>query len=362
MDWMLYGANGYTGQLIASEATSRGMRPVLAGRNAEKIEALARELDCPSRAFALSSAAEVGRHLDGISAVLHCAGPFSETAAPMMEACIARGVHYLDITGEIDVIELASRQHEQAEAAGVTLMPSVGMDVVPSDCLAAMLADAVPDATRLELAFAADWSLSPGTAKTVWQHAGVGGRIRKDGNIVAVPTAWKIMEIPFRRGPRWGMTIPWGDVSSAYHTTGIPNIEVYTALPQQQLNLARRFRRLASLARFSLIQSTGRWWINRRIKGPDEYERAAGRTEFWVRATDDKGQTAEAALETPNGYLLTVETALAILQKVLDGQVRTGFLTPAKALGADFIQERPDVTFHWIRRPEDGSKSWGTKS
>ena len=129
MEWMLYGANGYTGRLIAAEATSRGVQPVLAGRSAEKIEALRRELNCPSRAFALSSAAEVGRHLDGISAVLHCAGPFSQTAPSMMEACIARGVHYLDITGEIDVIELAARKHTQAEAAGVTLMPAVGMDV-----------------------------------------------------------------------------------------------------------------------------------------------------------------------------------------------------------------------------------------
>ena len=357
MDWMLYGANGYTGRLIAAEATSRGMRPVLAGRNAEGIEALGRAVDCPFRVFALSSGDEVGRHLDGISAVLHCAGPFSETAAPMMEACIARGVHYLDITGEIDVIELAARQHEQAEAAGVTLMPAVGMDVVPSDCLAATLAEAIPDAIRLELAFAADWSLSPGTAKTVWQNLGAGGRIRRDGSIVAVPAAWKIMEIPFRRGPRWGMTIPWGDVSSAYHTTGIPNIEVYTALPQKQLKLIRRFRGLASLARFPLVQSTGRWWINRRIKGPDERERAGGRTEFWSRVTDNKGQTAEAALETPNGYVLTVDTALTIMQKLLDGKVRAGFLTPAKAFGADFIQKLNEVEFYSIRHLGDPSKS-----
>lgn len=349
--WMLYGANGFTGRLIANESVARGMKPVLAGRSAERIERLGQDTGCPCRAFSLDSADEVAKHLDGLSAVLHCAGPFSQTAQPMIEACIARGVHYLDITGEIDVIEWASQQDDRARAASVTLLPAVGMDVVPSDCLAAMLSESLLNAVRLELAFSGQFSLSPGTAKTIWQHIHSGGRVRQDGQIVRVPAAWKTMEIPFARKSRWAMTIPWGDVASAYHTTGIPNIEVYTALPRKQITRARRFRWLVALAGFRPVQSIGRRWIERRVSGPDEKELRHGRTEFWGRVADGDGNTAEAVMETPNGYTLTVQSSLAVLEEVLAGRVAPGFFTPAKALGSDFACHLNDVTFQRIDRP-----------
>src|SRR6266516_7689334 len=97
---MIYGANGYTGELIAREAVRRGHRPILAGRSAEKIEPLARELGCAWRAFPLDEP-----QLREASLVLHCAGPFINTAMPMVRACLASGAHYLDITGEIEVFE-----------------------------------------------------------------------------------------------------------------------------------------------------------------------------------------------------------------------------------------------------------------
>ena len=352
-NWMLYGANGYTGKAIAVEAVRRGERPVLAGRNGPVIEALGRDLQCPTRVFPLVSPHLIGRHLDGIGAVLHCAGPFAKTAEPMIDACIDRGVHYLDITGEIDVIELAHARHAQAASAGVTVMPAVGMDVVPSDCLAARLATALPGAVRLELAFTANWSLSRGTARTIWLHLAQGGRIRRDGKIVSVPIAWKAREVPFPGGTRWAMTIPWGDVASAYYTTGIPTIEVYAAMPLGRLKLARRLRWLAPLSAFGPVQAAGRWWIDRRVRGPREEDRAGGRTEFWGRVTDAHGRAAQGALETPNGYRLTVETALALLDEVLADRIRPGFQTPAKALGAEFIERIPNVKLYEIRRCDD---------
>jgi len=348
---MLYGASGYTGRLIAREAVARGLQPVLAGRDASKIEPLAEELHCEYRAFGLDSGPEIAAALQGVAAVLHCAGPFSATAAPMMEACLSAGVHYLDITGEIEVIETASCRHERALAAGIVILPAVGMDVVPSDCLAARLAEALPRSIRLELAFGGMSSVSHGTAATIWENIGRGGRIRQDGRIVRVPAAWKVQEIPFPRGPQWAMTIPWGDVASAFHTTGIPNIEVYAAAPARQLTVLRRFRWLTRLAGVGVVQSLGRRWIDRRIKGPSEAELARGRTEFWGRVTDEARHVAEATLETPNGYALTVQTSLAILQQVLAGRVRAGFSTPASALGGKFIESLQDVTFAWRQRP-----------
>src|SRR3954449_4542055 len=223
--WMIYGANGYTGELIAREAVRRGQKPILGGRNAEKLATLANELGLESRAFPLDAP-----QLDGIEAVLHCAGPFVHTSAAMVRACIAAGAHYLDITGEIPVFESIMAMTDDAARAGVTLIPGVGFDVVPTDCLAAMLAARRPGATELELAFYSPGAeISRGTLKTMIESIGDGGAIRENGKIVRVPPAFDAKEIPFSIAPRMAMTIPWGDVSTAFHTTGIPNIRVYTA-------------------------------------------------------------------------------------------------------------------------------------
>ena len=343
--WMLYGANGYTGRLIAEEATRRGMKPILAGRNRERVEALARELGCPSRVFALGDAAGVGEQLAGVRAVLHCAGPFSATAEPMMAGCLRAGVHYLDITGEIPVIEAAAARHREAVDAGVALIPAVGFDVVPSDCLAAMLARRLPGATQLLLAFTGTGTISPGTAKTMLEGLPHGGRVRVDNEITKVPAAWKSMEVPFREGLRTAVTIPWGDVASAWHSTGIPNIEVYLAMSRRQIRWLRRMRLLLPAFRLPLVQPVLRYGVRRFMVGPSAKERRVSRGSFWARVCDPEGNSVEATLQTPGGYTLTALTALASLEKVLAGEAPAGFSTPSKAFGAEFILGIPDTDF-----------------
>ena len=115
MNWLIYGANGYTGELIAREAKKRGLNPILAGRNAAKVAALAQELGLEHRAFDLGSPIEIGSHLGGVALVLHCAGPFSATSAPMIAACIQAKAHYLDITCEISVFEHAQTTRNLVE-------------------------------------------------------------------------------------------------------------------------------------------------------------------------------------------------------------------------------------------------------
>src|SRR5271166_6663839 len=102
---LLYGATGYTGRLIAREARAMGAGIVLAGRNPNKLKAIARQLDLPWRAFDLADRARLEAALKDSSVVLNAAGPFSSTARPMADACLREGTHYLDITGEIDVFE-----------------------------------------------------------------------------------------------------------------------------------------------------------------------------------------------------------------------------------------------------------------
>ena len=248
--WMIYGANGYTGELIAREAASRGLKPVLAGRTAVKVEPLAASLGLQARVFDLAHAAAASMSIEGMGLVLHCAGPFSATAAPMMSACLAARAHYLDITGEISVFEHAGTLAAAARAAGIAVCPGVGFDVIPTDCVAAALKAALPDATHLALGFDSRSGFSPGTAKTSVEGLAQGGKVRKDERIVSVPLAYKTRRIDFGDGEKLAVTIPWGDVSTAYATTGIPNIEVYipgSPAMVARLQRANRFRWLIGM-------------------------------------------------------------------------------------------------------------------
>ena len=231
---LIYGANGYTGRLIVEQAIARGLRPVLSGRNAAEIDVMALERRLESRPASLDDAAALDRALAGSSVVIHAAGPFSHTSKAMVDACIRNRVHYLDITGEITVFEtLASAARSaEAKAAGVMLMPGSGFDVVPSDCLAAHLHRRLPDATWLTLAFNGGTGVSRGTATTMIENIERGGAVRRGGKITRVPAAWRRREVDFGDRVRRVVTLPWGDVSTAFHSTGIPNIEVYTAAPQ----------------------------------------------------------------------------------------------------------------------------------
>src|SRR5687768_9602242 len=240
-EWLLYGANGYTGDLIARLAVANDSQPILAGRSETAVRALAEELGLEARVFALDDPDTVDRGLADVDAVLHCAGPFVWTAPPMVEACLRGRIHYLDITGEIEAFESTAARGEEAREAGVVLLPGVGFDVVPSDCLAAHVAQRLPSATHLVIAIQALGRLSHGTAVTSLEILRRGGVIRRDGELLGVPLGGRTLMIDFGNGPRESVRFPWGDVSTAYYSTGIPNIEVYMA--------GRGLRRRLTLAR-----------------------------------------------------------------------------------------------------------------
>ena len=334
--WLLYGANGYTGELIARRAVAEGERPLLAGRSPEPVGRLAAELGLDHRVFALDDAGAIERGLAGMKAVLHCAGPFSRTAAPMAEVCLRARVHYLDITGEIEVFEGMATRHEAARRAGVTLLPGVGFDVVPSDCLAAHLHRRLPSATHLALGFQGSGRLSRGTATTMVENLHRGGAIRRDGRIVRVPAAWNTRVIDFGAGPVSAITIPWGDVATAYHTTGIPNVVVYTAAPASTRRFLKLARPFAPLLGTAPVQALLMRRIHAGPPGPSAEHRARARMRLWGEARDAT-QVVVSRLETPEGYELTSRTALLALHRVLAGGVTAGFQTPGRAFGPDFI-------------------------
>ena len=203
--FLVYGAYGYTGDLIAREAVRRGLSPILAGRREDSLLPLAEELGLDWRAFTLDDPQALRAGLEGVAAVLHCAGPFVHTSRSMVDACLAGGIHYLDITGEIAVFESILRRQQEAEETGVTLLPGVGFDVVPSDCLAARLAAALPGAAELRMAFYnAGGTMSRGTLKTMIEGLPAAGAVRRDGRIVPVPIAYDVRKIEFSCGPHAG--------------------------------------------------------------------------------------------------------------------------------------------------------------
>lgn len=342
--FLLYGANGYTGQLIARRAKDYGLTPILAGRNGLKIKALAKELSFDYLEINLNDAENLDVALRDVEVVLHAAGPFIHTARPMMEACLRTETHYLDITGEIAVFEMAYRLDNEANSARVMLIPGVGFDVVPSDCLALYLKNLLPDATQLKIAFAGSGSgVSHGTAMTMAENLGQMGAVRQNGKIARVPVGHKTLYFPGGEKQFFAMTIPWGDISTAFHSTGIPNIEVYTGIHPSSYWKIKLSQRFNWLLRTGFIKNFVRQQINKRPAGPSSQQRTAGRTYLWGEVKNEKGDIRQAVMETPEGYELTCMTSLLILQKVLNGDFKTGFQTPAKVYGEDLILEIPGV-------------------
>jgi short subunit dehydrogenase-like uncharacterized protein len=340
MNWMIYGANGYTGALVAREAKARGLAPVLAGRNADKVGPLAGELGFESRVFGTKSADVIAAHLEGIDLVLHCAGPFSATSAPMVEACLRAKAHYLDITGEIAVFESALARGDEAAKAGIVICPGVGFDVIPTDCVAATLKQAMPDATHLSLGFDSRAKLSPGTAKTTVEGLAQGGRVREEGKIVEVPFAHRVRRIDFGDGEKWAMTVPWGDVSTAFHTTGIPNVDVYVPGSKRLIASTKRANRIRWLMRWRPVQA----FLKRRagaLEGPSAEARAKLPMYVWGEVVNAKGEKKTARIKTANGYDVTVTGALAVVEFLARHRPKGGSYTPATLLGADLVTKLP---------------------
>lgn len=342
--WVIYGANGYTGRLTAEAAVSQGLKPILAGRNETAVREIAEPLGLEWRAFNLDDAEATRQGIRGCRAVLHCAGPFSATSKPMIQACLEESVHYLDITGEIPVFARAHRLNDEAARRDVLLIPGVGFDVVPSDCLAARLVEQLPAATHLTLAFEAAGGPSPGTAKTAAEGMTRGGCIRRDGELKRVPPGWKSRQIPFAHGERTAVTIPWGDVYTAYVSTGVANIEVYMAMPPARAAQLRRMRYLAPLMALGPVQSWMKKRIERNVSGPSAEKRAATNAQLWGEAVSADGRRVSGTMTTPNGYELTVTASLAITRHVLEEDIEGGYYTPSLLMGAEFAESLPGVS------------------
>ena len=325
-------------------ARDYGLSPILAGRNEASIKQLAEEFDLPYRIFDLNDETKLTAVLSEVKLVLHAAGPFQHTAKAMIEACLKTGTHYLDITGEIPVFEMCKSYNSKAIQAGIMLMPGVGFDVVPTDCMALFLKKQMPDATTLQLAFASvGGSLSHGTATTMAEGLGQGGAVRINGKIVKKPLGHKGMWVDFGVKKLFVMTIPWGDISTAYHTTSIPNIETYTSISPKIFYWLKYQWMFNWLLRKNFIRNRLKKKINSKPPGPSDEARANAMSLVWGEVTNAAGKELSAKMQGPDGYTMTAHTALIIVKKMLEGTISSGYHTPAEIFGDDLILQVPGV-------------------
>lgn len=342
--FLLYGSYGYTGQLIANLAVAKGLRPLLAGRDSKRLRIQAETLGLAYRAFPLEDTRALHAALEETVVALHCAGPFVHTFRLMAEACLTTGRHYVDISGEIPGFEALAGMDAQARRAGVMLLPGAGFDVAPTDCLAFHLKKRLAAATHLRLFIrSVGGGVSRGTARSAIENMQRGGMIRQNGVLVKVPPAWKALPVDFGSGPVEVTSIGWGDVSTAYYSTGIPNIETYMALPGLAINALRLMRVIGPLLYSNFSKNLLKQALLLTKIGPSEAQRREGFSLILGEVSDPAGQTVKTRMRTPEGYTFTALATVEIIQRILSSDFKPGFQTPSLAYGADFAMNFPGM-------------------
>lgn len=316
---MIYGATGYMGRMAVEYAKKQGLDVVIAGRNLDKLRVLAAQLDVPYRVF--TPDARMAESLEGVGVLVNFAGPFAQTADSLMRSCIRAEVDYLDITAEINVYRLAERLGAEAAESGVMLLPGVGWDVVPTDCLAVHAARRVQDPQSLDIALQVAGSMSRGSALSVSEIIGAGLLARIDGQLVATPDA-QPRRFDFGDGLELCAPLSFGDLVTGWHSTGIPNIAMFV--------------------HFAVDPIQGD--LSQLPEGPDAQQREAHRARAVAEVTAADGTVARSVIETVNGYTYTPIAAVEAARRVLGGERRPGFETPAKLLGVGFAERIAGTT------------------
>lgn len=351
MSLLIYGAYGYSGRLITREAVNRGLRPLLAGRSRNRLQEWGEQMSLPTQTVVLGESEKLRSILDDVSVVLHCAGPFVYTARPMVEACLATGTHYLDITGEPDVFADIREYATKASEEGVMLLPGMGFDVVPTDCLECHVVDRVPSATTLEVALLLQSGVSRGTLKTLIEQMGKGGLVRRDGHLVSVPSGWTSRTVDFGDAPRTVVSIPEASVVTSGVSTNVPNVTVYVALPKVAHALLSASRYVSGILTWRPLKQLLHRLVEWGRSGPSPAARRRGRTVVWAAARNGTNPPRISRLYGPDPYTFTARAALRGVEEVLDGRAPAGIQTPATAFGPEFV-----LDIQGVEREDLGSK------
>jgi short subunit dehydrogenase-like uncharacterized protein len=324
--WLIYGATGRTGTLIAEQAVARGHRPVLAGRDSDGVRRLADRLDLK---WVGGTASDVGRIVGDARLVLLAAGPFGATAPPVLRACLDAGVHYLDIANEIPVAEAVLAADAEARERGITALPAVGFGTVASDGLARHVADQVPGATRLDLAVMLETDGSSAGARASTMHAlASGGRVRRDGRIVRARLGAGAQRHGTPVGDRTFVAVPTADLVVSAHTTGVANITVSMPVSVPPTMAKLTMPALPVLARASRV-------LPQRARTHQSATKTGAMESYlWASATATDGRTVQAWARTGEGYAYTARAAVLAVEATLQAEP-LGATTATNAFGPE---------------------------
>lgn len=335
--FLIYGATGYTGTLIARLAKARGLSPVLAGRNAAALATMGKSMGLDFRVSRLDRPDELRDAISTMSVVVNAAGPYSATAEPLFSACLHAGTHYLDVAGEIPVFEALQKRDAAARQANIMLMPGVGFVVLASDCLAAHVARKLPDAQRLRLGVSRTNLFSRGSARTMMELFDGGIKVRQNGKLVTVGIGSLERQFDFGRGAKPAVVVSWPDVVTAYHSTQIPNIETYFEVGPMERSAIFYARSAGWLMQLPLSRPLLNAQISMLPQGPSDEQRAEQSRVIVAEVEDSAGRIVRSRLTTPEAYSFTAESTLLVVTRILAGDWESGFRTPSQIFGIDAV-------------------------
>jgi len=344
--WVIYGATGYAGKRMATEAVKRGLTPILAGRSKTQLEEVGHELGLETRCFTLDDPAKLHASLSDFELLVNAAGPFIFTASALCEACIATGTNYIDITGEMDVLSASLNLNTAAKEAGILIVSGAGFDVVPSDCLAVSIANSLNSPSRLFLALIEGDSYSKGSVATFLHQITKGFFCLRGGRLIRIQPGAMCMDVDLGFQSQYLMPFPWGDLITAKASSGIQNITTYSSCSRMDAAFSRvLFPILALVYKSKTVLNWRLKRLNTAHENPTEEELNARKTYVWGRVENEEGDAKDGLLETPDGYTFTDISIVEAANRFLEGKLDklSGAMTPSQAFGVGFAESLPGV-------------------
>ncbi|MGU3502477.1 saccharopine dehydrogenase family protein [Mycobacterium sp. C31M] len=346
---VVFGATGYTGGLVLDALLRRGIRPVLAGRGADRLTALAQRCGgLDYRVADVNDPASIGALIDAGDVLVTTVGPFSQFGHPVAHAAAEAGAHYIDSTGEVGFVrDLHQRLDTRARATGTTIVPAFGYDYVPGILAGSLAARAAGPLMRsLDIGYFAIGSLrnglSHGTRTTMAEGLVLPAPAWRSGRLVDDTTARTVQNFTVRGQQRSAFLVSGTEV--LFLPAQLPGVESVTVYNGWFPQFSRAIQALSRIANTTVKLPGGRTLVDaiaaRTVGGqggPDAAERARTLSHVVAVAGNESGEIlADVHLEGPSPYTLTAELMAWAAQRLATGAAAAaGVVGPVEAFGLD---------------------------